>query len=129
MNTYRGDTNLIFIGQEVLMLHKLVALLMFVLLVMISLLEMKGLTKLLLSIVLASLFITNYLVLLYISRYVDLAVYPLFVVESTSKGSTLYIDLGQVSALLAALIWRNSILKLVEPVNRYLKRIAGKIKG
>lgn len=111
------------------MLHKLVALLMFVLLVMISLLEMKGLTKLLLSIVLASLFITNYLVLLYISRYVDLAVYPLFVVESTSKGSTLYIDLGQVSALLAALIWRNSILKLVEPVNRYLKRIAGKIKG
>lgn len=110
------------------MLHKLVALLMFILLVMISLLEVKGLAKLALSVVLASLIITNYLVLIYISRYVDLAIYPLFVVESTSKGSTLYIDLGQVSALLVALIWKSSIFKLVEPVNRYLRRIAGKIQ-
>lgn len=110
------------------MLHKLVALLAFALLVIISLLEVRGLAKLLLSIVLASLIITNYLILLCISRYVDLAIYPLFVVESTSKGSTLYIDLGQVSALLAAQIWRNRILKLVEPVNRYLRRIAGRVQ-
>lgn len=109
---------MITISQEVLALHRLASLLIFTMLFIVSLFRLRGPMRAVVSLLLLVLIYVHYFIVLYISRYVSLSIYPLVIVESTPKGSTLYVDVGQVSALCEVLIWRKSVRRIAESATR-----------
>jgi glucan phosphoethanolaminetransferase (alkaline phosphatase superfamily) len=111
---------LIRLGGDVLVIQQLVAILVVVALVAASLLEVTRFTKLLLSILLVVVAILHYIIIIKLLGYVDVVIYPLFIVEKAfiqsieAREGALYIDLGQVSIISLAIIWRKEVARLIK---------------
>lgn len=102
------------LDPSILGYQQLAGLLLLIILIVVSFFEVKGLVKWIISILLVSFIIVHYMITLYISQYVELRVYPLFIVESTVKGSAFYLDYGQLSFISILIAWRKEIKLLIE---------------
>lgn len=99
-----------------------IAIAVFTVLVTISLFKVKGFIKNLVSVLLISIMLFHYLIVYTLLEYIDVDLYPLIIVEKTQHGSTLYLDLGQISAITLLLTWRREVVNLVTKISRRITR-------
>ncbi|OYT39438.1 MAG: hypothetical protein B6U89_04120 [Desulfurococcales archaeon ex4484_58] len=97
-------------------LQQNLCILIIVFLILASILELKFLTKIVLSILSSIIAILHYYVLILVSKYESIALIPLFIVESTKKGSVLSLDYGQIMFIVLIVLWRKELI-------RYFKRL------
>jgi hypothetical protein len=95
-------------------LSSIVGVLILILLIVASFLK-GGLLKIVFT-TLGTLTILLHYTIIYLvetSRSLNLIILPLLLVESTSKGSTIYPDVGQLILLGEIILWRNEIAGLI----------------
>lgn len=114
------------LNSEVLQLQQVAGFLIVTIVILLAVLRMNRPVKTALSVLAMLLTTIHYLILLEISSYVVIHIYPLFIVEEAyirSIGSTrgvFYPDVGQLSILLLILVWRR---ELARAVLRVLERV------
>lgn len=97
------------IGQDVIVLQKTIALCLLMLLIIASFFNVRGIVKIVFSFITLFVAVAHYTVLLSLTRYVKVVVYPFIVTESTSNGSIFYVDLGQLLLVLLLVVWRSEL--------------------
>lgn len=108
----------------VLQLQQVIAILVITIIALFSLFKLTSTVKIILSALLTLLTAIHYMFVLEISRYVNVAFLPLFIVESAyiesihRSESVFYVDLGQISLICMFLMWRKELVFLI---HRWLK--------
>ena len=104
---------MIYLSEGVLLLGRLIAVLVLVLVFIYALFEPRKRLRLIISLLLAMIIIAHYFILLSISSYAVVSLYPLIVVESTTNGSVFYVDFGQLSIIILITLWRHEVKSLI----------------
>ncbi len=105
--------NPIYVLQEVM------CLLLIILIIAYSLIEAKGMGKIILTLLSAPAILVHYLVLFLVSKYEEISVLPLFIVERTPYGAAFSIDFGQILVIVLIYMWRKQIITRIK---RFIKR-------
>lgn len=111
--------NPVSIGQDVIALQKVIALCVLLLLVIISFFSVKGVVKIIVSLIALFVTVAHYTVLLSLTKYVKIMMYPFVITESTSVGSVFYVDIGQLSLALLLVAWRAELRDLLKKALRW----------
>ncbi|WP_440060161.1 hypothetical protein ACSU1N_03160 [Thermogladius sp. 4427co] len=99
-------------------LSSIICLLIIALVILSSLFKGRWL-KISITLIGISTIILNYLVFYLVSENnVSISILPLFIIESTSKGSSISPDIGQIIALSLIVLWRRELSRLVRRVGR-----------
>lgn len=109
---------MIYLGEDILSLSRLIAVLILILAFIYALFETTRTPRLIMSILLVLITLMHYIILLHVSSYVEIYFYPLVIVESTSNGSVFYIDFGQLSVILLIVLWRDKVKLLINKFRR-----------
>lgn len=111
---------MIIVGQDIatLTLGRLIAIGLMVLVVIIALFSLKGFIRTIISCILLIIAMAHYTVLALSTRYVNITILPLLIVERYREYSVFYVDYGQLSILLLLLLWRNKIKSIKTLIRR-----------
>lgn len=101
------------LSEGVLLLSRMIAVLLIAAAFIYALFDSKKM-RLITSIILVLTGGLHYVVLFSISRYVDIIIYPLVVIERSNSGSVFYLDLGQLSVVLLLMLWRDKIKSIIK---------------
>lgn len=94
--------------------EKIICILLIALLIIISLFEIKGFTKIIVTIISAIVLAMHYYVLYMLSKFESINILIFFMVESTNNGSALTIDYGQLMIILIIYSWRKEIIMRIK---------------
>ncbi|MCD6301707.1 MAG: hypothetical protein J7L82_06535 [Staphylothermus sp.] len=103
--------------NSIYLIEEILCILMIMLLVIISLFESRSIyTKALFTLVGLITLALHYYVILYMTRFERILIYPILIVETTAKGSSISIDFGQLILLGILIIWRKQVINYFEKI-------------
>ncbi len=98
--------------NNVYLIEEMLCILLVMLLVIVSLFESRNIyARLFFTIAGLFTLIMHYYVLWYMTRFENITLYPILVVETTSRGNSISIDFGQLILLGILIVWRKQIIK------------------
>jgi len=97
-------------------------MLLIIFLILISIIEIKFLTKILLSIFAGAIIIMHYYVIHVVASYEKILFLPFLILETSNNYSAISIDYGQLLILVIILMWRK---ELVIHINKILLKRSG----
>lgn len=104
--------NPIYVLQEVM------CILLIILIIAYSLIEAKGMGKIILTLLSVPAILVHYLVLFLVSEYEEVSVLPLLIVEKTLHGVAFSVDFGQILVIVLIYMWRKQIITRIK---RFIK--------
>ena len=104
--------NPIYVLQEVM------CILLIILIIAYSLIEAKGMGKIILTLLSVPAILVHYLVLFLVSEYEEVSVLPLLIVEKTFHGVAFSVDFGQILVIVLIYMWRKQIITRIK---RFIK--------
>ncbi len=98
--------------NNVYLIEEMLCILLVMLLVIVSLFESRNIyARLFFTIAGLFTLIMHYYVLWYMTRFENITLYPILVIETTSRGNSISIDFGQLILLGILIVWRKQIIK------------------
>ncbi len=99
-----------------------ICILLIIVLVIISLFEMKNLyIKVITTMFSLLIVILHYYIYSELVTYEEIRIMPLAIIEATRNGSVIGIDYGQILLIFLAYIWRKQLISLVKTLKRRFK--------
>ncbi len=97
--------------NNIYFIEEVLCILLVMLLVIVSLFEIRNIhIKILFTISGLLALIMHYYIIWYMTRFENIALYPIVVVETTSRGSSISIDFGQLVLIGILIVWRKQII-------------------
>ncbi len=93
------------------------------LILIIALFEVKGLVKIIVSIISLLILLLHYSIVINLTRYEEITLLPLFLIESTRNGSVVMIDYGQLVIIGLLYIWRKKLIMLIKRLREEIHNI------
>lgn len=98
--------------NNIYLIEEMLCILLVMLLVIVSLFESRNIyIRVSFTITGLLTLIMHYYVFWYMTRFENITLYPILVVETTSRGSSISIDFGQLILLGILIVWRKQIVK------------------
>ncbi len=97
--------------NNIYLIEEMLCILLVMLLVIVSLFESRNIyVRVFFTITSLLTVIMHYYVFWSLSRFENIILYPIVIVETTSKGSSISIDFGQLILLGILIVWRKQII-------------------